>query len=312
MLKRLLKSLLWRISPALFYRYVNSTVAQTFSIGILTAKDLLSLGDHPKPEQPVMTKDKVHDVPAGFVADPFLHKTDRGWYMFFETMNLIDYTGVIGVASSDDGQHWEYKNTVLKENYHLAYPYVFEHEQHHYMIPDAPTAGVFLYRAEKFPFGWQKVKPIFDEPGFSDSSIFFANDKWWLLTCQYIEQVEQEGEPQAILRLLSANKLVGKWTEHPMSPVASGSDIARPAGRVQVVGDRIYRFAQDCSVEYGKTVRGFEITKINSLVYSEREIDKSPFLAGDPASPWRAGGMHHIDAHQTGRDEWIACVDGWH
>jgi hypothetical protein len=34
--------------------------------------------------------------------------------------------GEIGLATSEDGLKWDYKQVVLNEPFHLSYPYVFE------------------------------------------------------------------------------------------------------------------------------------------------------------------------------------------
>jgi hypothetical protein len=52
---------------------------------------------------PVLTKDSVTDVPAAFVADPFLLRHNGAWHMFFEVMNAETNRGEIGLATSNNG-----------------------------------------------------------------------------------------------------------------------------------------------------------------------------------------------------------------
>src|ERR1041385_4993881 len=75
---------------------------------------------------PVLTKDHVTDVPAAFVADPFMLRRDNTFYMFMEVMNAGTRRGEIGLATSDDALSWTYKQIVLSEPYHLSYPYVLD------------------------------------------------------------------------------------------------------------------------------------------------------------------------------------------
>ena len=68
----------------------------------------------------------VSDVPARFVADPFMLQDEGTWYMFFEVMNTRTNRGGIGLATSNDGLKWTYKRIALDEPFHLSYPHVFK------------------------------------------------------------------------------------------------------------------------------------------------------------------------------------------
>src|SRR5438045_8028042 len=86
--------------------------------------------------QPVLTKDNVTNMPAAFVADPFMIQRDHTWYMFFEVMNAETGRASINLANSDNGHEWTYKQIVLDEPFHLSYPYVFAWQDEHYMVPE--------------------------------------------------------------------------------------------------------------------------------------------------------------------------------
>jgi hypothetical protein len=99
--------------------------------------------------------------------------------------------------------------------------------------------------------------------------------------------------------------------EHPQSPIIEGNQhIARPAGRIVNFNGRVIRYAQDCAPIYGTEVRAFEITELTTTNYQEWEVDKCPVL-GASGLGWNGLGMHHIDPHQLGDRQWLACVDGW-
>ncbi len=97
----------------------------------------------------------------------------------------------------------------------------------------------------------------------ADSSIFYFDDKWWLFTCPTLYRDYR-------LCLYFAENLCGPWKEHPASPIVEQDKrIARPAGRVVVLNDKIIRFAQDCAPFYGMRVRPFEISVLTSETYFE-------------------------------------------
>ncbi len=259
---------------------------------------------------PVLTANNVSDVPANFVADPFLVHDNGAWFMFFEVINdttrpgpKLRYPnkGAIGLAVSNDGLDWSYRQIVLDEPFHLSYPYVFQWKGEYYMIPETyQTCSVRLYKADSFPYTWSFVETLISGKPFVDSSILRYGNIWYIFTAT---------TRNATLRLYYAKELTGPWTEHPESPIIEGdAHIARPAGRITIFDGRIIRFAQDDDLTYGKQVWAFEITKLTPEVYEEHIADKSPILKGT-GSGWNADCMHHICPCQV-NNKWIASVDG--
>jgi hypothetical protein len=271
-----------------------------YSIGILGGKSPFDLKDISGIRNPVLTYKDVTDIRAGFVADPFMIRVNGAWFMFFEVLNLETDKGDIGLAVSQDGLQWGYKQIVLDEPYHLSYPYVFEWDNEFYMIPETASAySVRLYRAIEFPFKWTFVKTLI-EGNYFDSSIAQYGGKWWIFT----------SDRNDVLHLFYADDLIGGWREHPKSPIIfRNPKIARPAGRLLPIAGKIYRFTQECDRTYGYQIRAFEIIKMTISEYEEREVKSDPILR-PTGNGWSGERMHHIDAHEIGGDQWIACVDG--
>lgn len=273
-----------------------------YSIGIFGGTSPFALRDHPDVRNPVLTWKDVSDVKAGFLADPFMLHDKGRWFMFFEVLNMETDQGDIGFAESSEGVHWKYQQIVLDEPFHLSYPFVFKWKEDCYMIPETVAVKeIRLYRAVELPLKWSLVKTLI-QGNYSDSSIVRYNNIWWIFT----------SDGNAVLRLFFAEDLLGDWKEHPKSPLVLGNArIARPAGRPLVIGDRVYRFAQECDKLYGYQVRAFEIEKMTTTEYKEREVQPNPILK--PTGRvwnWNGERMHHIDAHQLGPERWIASVDG--
>ncbi len=274
-----------------------------WSIGIYEGDSPLSLLPCKKAENPVMRADMVTDADAHFVADPFMIKNEAGWFLFFEVFNKQSGKGEIGVATSPNGLSWTYRNLVLREPFHLSYPYVFVWKGHWYMVPECFKAGsIRLYRAEAFPEGWLHIDNLL-EGSFADPSLVNHEGHWYLFACREPEQHET-------LRLYSAVELSGPWVEHPRSPLVVGNRRkARPAGRVVSLENHLIRFAQDSYPEYGSQVRGFKIHTLTPLAYEESELS-GPILRGSGRG-WNAARMHHVDPHLCSVGRWLACVDGF-
>jgi hypothetical protein len=277
-----------------------------FAIGIYAGDTPFSLRPAPDVSNPVLTHRDVTDIPAAFVADPFMIRVGQTWHLFFEIMHARSGKGEIGLATSPDGRAWTYRQVVLAEPFHLSYPYVFEWRGDHYMVPETYQAGaVRLYRATDFPTRWACVRTLLEGPFFADSSPFVHDGRWWMFTDA------SAGMDNQTLRLYTAEEPVGPWREHPRSPVADGDPRkARPAGRVLAEDGRVFRFAQACLPYYGTEVRAFEVTELSPTAYGEREVQAAPILKGT-GSDWNACGMHHVDVHRESTGHWRACVDGW-
>ena len=280
---------------------------QIWSIGIYVGESVLCFKSSEYINNPVMTRDDISDVNAAFIADPFMLKFNRTWYMFFEVMNRETGKGQVGLASSEDGRKWAYQQIVLAEPFHLSYPYIFEFNNDYYMIPECyETGSIRLYKASRFPTHWSFFRTLLSGRYFVDSSVFRYDNRWWLYADTSADMKHNT------LSLYYADELTGPWLEHPKSPIMKGNaQAARPAGRVMVLDDRVIRYAQDCIPAYGTQVLAFEITELTVRDYHERIATVKPILAAS-GSGWNASGSHHIDPHPLGDGRWIACVDGFY
>lgn len=272
-----------------------------WSIGIYEGVDPLHLRAAPESRrQPVLQAADVSDVTALFVADPFLIRTGDRLWMFLEVLNKGSRRGEIAVASSGDGIAWKYERIVLREPFHLSYPYVFEMEDGFCMVPECGRSGaVRLYRAVAFPYEWQFERTLLSGR-YVDASVLRLRDRWWLFAQR----------DDGALTLHVADEVKGPWMEHPASPLMTDDiAISRPGGRVLIWEGRVVRFAQDATGTYGRCLRAFQVEELTQTSYRERELPESPLLDAS-GSGWNADGMHHLDAVQVDGGRWIAAVDG--
>jgi len=284
-----------------FFKKIN-----VWSIGIYTGSSPLSLNLPKNIKNPVLTAKDVTDMKAEFIADPFMVREENKWYMFFEVMNSEMQKGHIGLAMSNDGLRWNYQQIILQEPFHMSYPYVFKWKDEYYMIPETYQAfSIRLYKAVNFPYKWQFVKNLI-YGDFRDTAILRYDEKWWIFTA---DRYVVNDKNYDVLRLYYSEDLTGYWVEHPKSPLAIGNlHVARCAGRVLLFDGKILRYAQDDFVSYGNQIRAFEIMKLNTEDYEEKEVAMSPILKGS-GNGWNKDGMHNIDPHQADGN-WIASVDG--
>lgn len=273
-----------------------------WSIGIYTGKTIFDLKDPGSGINPVLSPEDITDFDTNLVADPFMIRKSDTWHMFFEAEVKTEQgnTGKIGLASSSDGFNWKYEKMVLEEPFHLSYPYVFEHNNQIYMIPETrANRSIRLYRATDFPYKWTLEKEMLKGRRYADNSLFYYNGLWWMFT----------DAGNHTLRLYYTDKILGKWKEHKKSPILKKKpSAARPGGRVVIVDGSPVRFAQDAYPVYGSQVWGFKIIELTQKTYEEIPIE-TQIIKGS-GSGWNGLGMHTVDPHIMEDSSVMACVDG--
>lgn len=253
---------------------------------------------------PVLKAEDVDDIPAKFVADPFLMEDESTWYLFFEVYNNDTQQGDLAVATSKNTRSWKYQQVVLDEPFHLSYPYVFKWQDDFYLIPETFEAdSIRLYRATNFPYEWEFVETLVDGKDYVDPSIAFFDGRWWLYSATTSNDT---------LYLFYADDLFGPWQEHPASPIVEqDTHKARSSGRVIVFEGQLYRFTMDVSPSVGThQVWAYRVTEISPATYSEERVGDEPIIK-PTGSGWNSQAMHQLDPHEIEPGKWIASVDGF-
>ncbi|MEI6516297.1 MAG: hypothetical protein WCO77_09975 [bacterium] len=256
---------------------------------------------HPLPgvTHPLLSKDNIAPEQVIDVGDSFLARKDDLWYLFVEVVGAVDHHGCIGYAVSTNLTQWTWRGIVLREPFHLSYPYVFEWDHEWFMIPESRQAGdIRLYKAQAFPAKWTLVASLI-KGEYRDSSIIRHDNKWWIFTSGY----------QGKLYLYYADTLTGPWTAHPGNPVRQDWHTTRGGGRIIDYQGRLYRFVQDGIPGYGCQTFAMEITALTPGTFSERMVGTNAILKAS-GTGWNAIGMHTIDPHQISGTNWVAAVDG--
>ena len=236
-----------------------------------------------------------------FQADPFIVLHEGFWYLFYEAFKDHEGKGVICALQSNDLKDWESLGTVLEEPYHVSFPHVFAWDDSWWMIPETGSAArTYLYRSIDFPYKWEKAALLFDFPVF-DSHIWEHEGRYYIFTAPTMRT----------LLLYYADRPLGPWRQHPMSPIVK-SDLrtARPGGPIAHIGKKMYRFGQDCFGTYGRQLFAFEILELSETAYKERPACLRPKI-GPGKERWRANGMHHLHTTPMPDGRWISVMDGW-
>ena len=105
---------------------------------------------------------------GGYYADPFVFVKDGQVHVFVEEYEADEAKGKISffeVRKNGEKFVCSEPKTIIETEHHLSYPFVFEHENEIYMLPECSASGeVALYRATEFPSKWVKERVFLNVP----------------------------------------------------------------------------------------------------------------------------------------------------
>jgi len=189
-----------------------------------------------------------------FLADPFGMFRDGRLYVFAESYDYRTLHGVIEVLVCAADGTVQARHEVLREAWHLSYPFVFEHDGEIFMLPEASASGrLSLYRAVAFPLRWERVE-AFDFPHAAvDATPLCLDGTWWL----FWTPPGSKDDRQSVLRVSTAGSLTGPWRHLDLEWRDRAG--ARPGGSPVVRGDEVWLPVQDCRGTYGRAVRWLRV-----------------------------------------------------
>jgi hypothetical protein len=219
-----------------------------------------------------------------FWADPFVVSLNDNEILFIEEFPYIKNKGHIALLELDYSGEIINKETIIDQPYHMSYPFVFECDKQHYMVPEtSANRTIELYKSDEFPRKWRFVMNLMENVKAKDSTLFYFNKKWWLFTA--INESSVSSDHVELFLFYSDDLMTSNWKPHPQNPIVTDIRTARPAGRIFTQDDKIFRPSQDCSVRYGRALNILQIVTLNETAYEEvldskTEVDWSSKLRG--------------------------------
>jgi hypothetical protein len=234
-----------------------------------------------------------------FWADPHALLHHGRHFIFIEEFVYAQGKGHIAVMElHPDGSH-TVPVPVLERPYHLSYPFVFEHQGQVFMVPEsAANASIEMYRCIEFPHRWALHKVLMQGVKAYDSTLYCDGQRWWL----FANMVETEGASSwDELFLFHADAPDSdRWVAHPLNPIVSDCQRARPAGPLFAHDGQLYRPSQNCALRYG---HGFNLSRVTCLTPEDyREelcTEVKPGWADDVRATHtfgKVGRLHVVDA----------------
>ena len=204
-------------------------------------------------------------------ADPFVVTSNDRHYVFLEEQMMKSSKAHISCMELGKDGTIISSNIILDKPYHLSYPFVFQHENTWYLVPES-TANrtVDLYECTSFPIQWKHKRTLLSDISAVDSTILFHENRYWLF-CSV--QQRSSSSPNDYLYLYYTDDLLnGSWTPHQGNPVVSDPYSARPAGRIYASNTNLIRPSQICAPVYGYGISLNKIIELNEFRYKEVSI----------------------------------------
>ena len=199
-----------------------------------------------------------------YFADPFVIKTSKDTYIFFEWYSYPKGKADLAVALKSENFQKYHKLTDFKE--HRSYPYVFEYENVIYCLPEAnATKQVALYRFDEDNLKLEKDAVLLDGFPIVDATLQYHNNKWFM----YL--VNQKNS-HTHLEIYHSDNLKGPYLPHDNNPVMIDCSKARPAGKIFNYKGKLLRPSQNCTEHYGQNITLEEIDLLTEKQFATKEF----------------------------------------
>lgn len=243
--------------------------------------------------------------PLLYQADPFLFVKGDELFLFYELQHWDD-PGYIVMIKTHDLHTWSEPTIVLKEPFHLSFPFVFEDRGSIYMIPESQEDdSVRLYRANNDLTSFTYVRTLLKKErssdiiySYNDSHVFLKNDKYYLFTSYQKDWMYYQE------LYVADNLLGGDFVKHPQSPICVSNEFGRNGGSIIDYHGKLLRVTQDCHKDYGDNILLMEITRLDENHYEEHLFMHNVF----PCNNIFVDGGHQLNIAQF-RDKYIYATD---
>ncbi len=239
----------------------------------------------------------MQDRELSFAADPFPVEWRGNRGVFFERLDYRTNKGAIFFQPFDNTGAIGAPVRALEEAWHLSYPFLLEHKNELYMLPEALRSGALtLYRCIQFPHRWERVTRLLENIEVADATIFRHESRFWMTSVVR----DGFGGYSDTLAIYYADDLFGPWTQHAQRPALVDSRFARPAGAVVRHAGQLLRPVQDSSKGYGTGVHIMRIDALTPEAYTQ-----TPIRHITPGVGWPGSRLHTVN-----RACGIECIDG--
>ncbi len=231
---------------------------------------------------------EIADTGECYYADPFPVAAKGRVDVFVEDFRYTNGRAMLSVIPFGEAGPAGPIEPVLEEPGHLSYPLVFERDGHMWMIPETGyDRRVSLYRASRYPFGWERVADLVTGITASDATILEHEGLHYLFL---VDRDGDAGSYSDTLRIYWAPRFDGPYQPIDQDPVLIDAAAARPAGGFVRRQGRLLRPVQDCTDGYGGAIGLAEVLRLDPRGFQQRFLSR---IAPVPGAVYR--GLHTIN-----------------
>lgn len=257
-----LKLYLKLIKNKAYFHYIQLFKGEVWNIGI--AKGMVKEKGHTYPKDidwmPIERKSIYH-------ADPFFGENGT---IFFEKYYYQKLKADISKTEYSNGK-WSNSVVLFEDSFHLSYPYVVEHQDKQFLIPEQyQSKEIAVYELVNGKLT-NKITTLL-KGNWVDPTLLFHNGHWWLFASPQTYSNE-------CLHIFYAKDIFGPFTAHALNPVKIDIRSARNGGQPFEADGQLFRPSQNSENGYGSSVKINRIQKLTPYEFEEqcvREIYPNP------------------------------------
>jgi len=262
---KMLRFLLKVFANKLKFHFSDLFFTEKWNVGIIPkpVSEFLLAGEQPVPE-PIWLKASTYK--SMYHADPFGFVKNNHYHIVCEEYNYRNAKGYLSSFQVDRNTFGILKKTkAMEKDYHLAFPYLFEHEGLFYCIPEnSEEKNVDLYTYDSLTGKLVFRQTLIENLQAVDPTLFFYDGYWWLFFTDRISTNER-------LSIWYSANMLGPYASHGNNPVKVDIRSSRPAGNPFILDGKLLRPAQDCSVRSGRRIFINEVVKLTPTEFLEKE-----------------------------------------
>lgn len=228
-----------------------------------------------------------------YFADPFVIKTEKDTYIFFEWYSYPKGKANLAVALKSEGFNIYHKITDFQE--HRSYPYVFEHQGAIYCMPEAnQTNKLVLYRFDENELSLREDCVLLEGFPIVDATLHFHNNRWYMF-------LVNQKKSHTHLDIYHSENLKGPYLPHENNPVMIDCQKARPAGKLFNHQGKTIRPSQNSTEHYGQSIILEEVNLLSEKMFISSQYGEITPIAESSYNK----GIHTINS-----DDDITVFDG--
>ncbi len=203
-----------------------------------------------------------------YFADGFAVKDGERLLLLFENYSYKNRMGHLSSVWFNEREYtFTEPVTILKEPWHLSYPFVFKYKGATYCLPECKDhKNVELYKLDTVSMKLVHVRTLIKDIEAVDPSLIYHQNRWYLFfTAGYATNTE--------LHIWHADELEDEFKPHVLNPVKSNVSNSRPAGSLFYLDGKLYRPSQDCSRSYGGRIIINEVKILSEESFLESTVN---------------------------------------